>query len=124
MPLTYTDPVAGYSDASFSALEKERIRDILQLDAFSSLDTPIAELTADQRKATRYDIDLWINDIGEGTVAVQGASDGVDYSQPRDRGDIRRRMALRFGFPVPMGAGGIFRIPVVSEYGYVCYEDY
>jgi len=121
MPPTYTDPVSTYSDAVFTALEKERIRDILQLDALSTLDTPISELTADQRKATRYDIDLWINDVGEGTVAVRGASDGVDFSTTRDRNAIRNRMALRLGFSVP-STGGLFRIPVVSGYG--CYDDY
>lgn len=121
MPLTYTDPIAGYSDAAFTALEKERIRDILALDALSTLDAPLSEATAEQRKATRYDIDLWINDVGEGTVAVKGASDGVDFSTTRDRNDIRRRVALRFGFDPPM-SGGLFSIPIVSAYG--CHDDY
>lgn len=121
MPLTYEDPITGYSDATFTALEVERIRDILALDALPTLETPISELTADQRKATRYDIDLWINDVGEGTVAVRGASDGVDFSTTRDRNDIRRRVALRLGFDPPV-SGGLFRIPVTSGYG--CYDDY
>jgi hypothetical protein len=61
MPLTYADPVSTYSDAAFTALEKERVREILGLEALTSLDASISELTADQRKATRYDIDQWIN---------------------------------------------------------------
>jgi hypothetical protein len=117
MPLTYADPVSTYSDAAFTALEKERVREILGLEALTSLDTPISELTADQRKATRYDIDRWINSIGEGTVAVKGASDGVDFSKDRDRNAIRRRVARRFGFSVP-DTGGLFRIPVIGDYGY------
>jgi hypothetical protein len=117
MPLTYTDPVSTYSDAVFTALEKERIREILGLEALTSLDTPISELTADQRKATRYDIDRWINSVGEGTVAVKGASDGVDFSKVRDRSQIQRRMALRFGFPAP-SSFGLFRVPVLGDYGY------
>lgn len=120
MPLTYTDPMTTYSDAVFTSLEKERIREILGLDALSTLDTPIAELTADQRKATRYDIDQWINEVGEGTVAVKGGSRGTDFSTQRDRTEIRQRVARRLGFAVTGSAGGIFHIPVVADYG--CWE--
>jgi hypothetical protein len=120
MPLTYTDPVSTYSDAAFTALEKERIREILGLEALSTLDTPISELTADQRKATRYDIDQWINEIGEGTVSVHGASNGTDFSTTRDRNAIRQRVARRFGFSVP-ATGGLFRIPVIGDH-LECYD--
>lgn len=123
MPATYTDPTADYSDAVFTALEKEHIRKIIGLDALSELDTPISELTAEQRKVTRYEIDLWFNEVGEGTVAVSGASDGVDFSTVRDRNDIRRSMAQRFGFSVG-SYSSLFRIPVVSEsYYHGCYDD-
>lgn len=122
MPPTYTDPTADYSDAVFTALEKEHIRKIIGLDTLSELDTPISEITAEQRKVTRYEIDLWFNEVGEGTVAVSGASDGVDFSTVRDRNDIRRSMALRFGFSV--GSSSLFRIPIVSEYyGHGCWEE-
>lgn len=122
MPATYTDPTADYSDAAFTALEKEHIRKIIGLDTLSELDTPISELTAEQRKVTRYEIDLWFNEVGEGTVALSGASDGVDFSTVRDRNDIRRSMAQRFGFSVSYGS--LFRIPVVSEYyGHGCWEE-
>lgn len=121
MPATYTDPTADYSDAAFTALEKEHLRNIIGLEALSELDTPISELTADQRRVTRYDIDLWFNEVGEGTVSLSGASDGVDFSTVRDRNDIRRRVAQRLGFSV--SAGSLFRIPVVSEYyGDGCWE--
>ena len=123
MPATYTDPTADYSDASFTALEKEHIRNIIGLDTLDELTTPISELTAEQRKTTRYDIDLWFNEVGEGTVALSGASDGVDYSTTRDRNDIRRRMALRFGFSIG-SSSSLFRIPVISEYyGHGCWEE-
>jgi hypothetical protein len=122
MPATYTDPTADYSDAVFTALEKEHIRNIIGLTTLTELDTPISELTADQRKVTRYDIDLWFNEVGEGTVKVEGASDGVDFSTPRDRNAISQRMALRFGFSV--ASSSLFRIPVVSEsYYHGCWED-
>lgn len=122
MPATYTDPTSDYSDAVFTSLEKEHIRNIIGLDTLSELDTPISELTAEQRKVTRYDIDLWFNEVGEGTVKLQGVRDGVDYSQPRDRGDIRRRMAQRFGFSV--ASSSFFRIPIVSEHYYDACDDY
>jgi hypothetical protein len=123
MPATYTDPTADYSNAVFTALEKEHIRNIIGLDALTELDTPLSEATAEQRKVTRYDIDLWFNEVGEGTVKVQGASDGVDFSTPRDRSAISQRMALRFGFSV--ASSSLFRIPVVSEHYYdACGDDY
>lgn len=120
MPLTYTDPVSTYSDAVLTALEKEHVRNIIGLEALSELDTPVSELTAEQRKATRYDIDLWFNEVGEGTVKLEGASDGVDFSTVRDRNAIRRRVALRFGFPV--SSGGLYRIPITSGYGLDCWD--
>lgn len=121
MPLTYNDPVSTYSDAVFTNLELERIREIVGAEAVSTVSNVVGELSADQRRATRYDIDLYINEIGEGTVAVQGASDGTDYSQTRDRNEIRRRVAMRLGLAVPVSPGGLFRIPIVA--GYDCYED-
>lgn len=114
MPLTYDDPISTYSDAAFTALELERIRDIVLADSVEMIEGVVDEITADQRKATRYDIDQWINRVGEGTVGVRGGGDGVDYSKVRDRNDIRRRVALRFGLDVPISSG-LFRIPVVSE---------
>lgn len=118
MPATYTDPTSDYSDAVFTALEKEHIRNIIGLTTLSELDIPISELTADQRKVTRYDIDQWFNEVGEGTVKVQGASDGVDFSTPRDRNAIRRRVAQRFGFEV--SSSSLYRIPIVADYGDEC----
>lgn len=122
MPTAYTDPTLNYSDAAFTGLEKEHIRKIIGLDTLSELDTPISELTAEQRKVTRYEIDLWFNEVGEGTVKLSGASDGVDYSQPRDRNDIRRSMAQRFGFSVSWSS--LYRIPMVGEYYYDACDDY
>lgn len=120
MPASYTDPVKSYSDAALTALEKEHVRNIIGLESLTELDLPVSELTAEQRKATRYDIDLWFNDVGEGTLKLQGGSDGIDLSTVRDRNDIRQRVARRFGFSVP-SAGGLFRIPVTSGY-YGCAE--
>ena len=118
MPLTYTDPISTYSDAVLTALEKEHVRNIIGLEALSELDTPISELTADQRRATRYDIDQWFNEVGEGTVRLEGASDGVNFSVVRDRNAIRRRVALRLGFPI--NTSGIYRIPITSGYSDSC----
>lgn len=123
MPATYTDPTTDYSDAAFTALEKEHIRKIIGLDSLDELTTPISEITAEQRKVTRYEIDLWFNEVGEGTVSLSGASDGVDFSTVRDRNDIRRSMAQRFGFSAG-SYSSLFRIPVVSErYGHGCWEE-
>ena len=122
MPATYTDPTADYASDAFTALEKEHLRNIIGLDSLTELDTPISELTAEQRKVTRYDIDLWFNEVGEGTEAVRGGSRGIDYSTSRDRNAIAQRVARRFGFSI--SSSSLFRIPVVSEsYYHGCYED-
>lgn len=119
MPATYIDPTADYSSDAFTALEKEHIRNIIGLSTLTELDTPISELTAEQRKVTRYDIDLWFNEVGEGTVALSGSGDGVDFSTVRDRNDIRRRMAQRFGFSIS-SSSSLYRIPIVADYGDEC----
>ena len=118
MSTPYTDPTINYSSDAFTALEKEHIRNIIGLTTLSELDIPFSEATAEQRKVTRYDIDQWFNEVGEGTVKVQGASDGVDFSTPRDRAAIRRRMAQRFGFSVSSSI--LYRIPIVADYGDEC----
>ena len=117
MPLGDDDPAVVYSGAVFTPLELERIRDIVLADSVLTIETIADELTDAQRQATRYDIDLWFNDIGEGTLSVRGE---IDYSQSRDRSGIRRRVALRFGLDIPF-TGGIFRIPVTTGYG--CYDE-
>ena len=119
MPLGDDDPVIAndYSGAVFTPLELERIREIVLAESVSTIETIGNEFSSAQRQATRYDIDLWFNDVGEGTLSVRGE---IDYSQSRDRNDIRRRVALRFGLAVP-STGGIFHIPVAAGYG--CYDD-
>jgi hypothetical protein len=116
----YDDPIKAYPDAVFTALELERIRDIVGADSITTIQSLAIELTAEQRRATRYDIAVWVNEIGEGTISIKGGSDGIDYSTSRDRNEIRIRVAQRFGFDVP-STGGLFRIPVMA--GYECYED-
>lgn len=118
MPLSYVDPVATYSSATLTALEVEHVRNIIGLDSLTELTTPVSELTAEQRQATRYDIDQWFNEVGEGTVKLEGASDGVNFSTVRDRNEIRRRMARRFGFSLP--SSSLYCIPVTGEYGDEC----
>jgi len=120
VPLGDDDPILDYSDAAFTDVELERIRDIVAADAISTITSVVDELTPAQRRATRYDIDLWINEVGEGTLAVKGGADGIDLSTVRDRNDIRRRVALRFGLSVPVTTG-LFQIPIVSGYG--CYDE-
>ena len=119
MPLGDPDPITAYMGGEFTELELERIRQIVRADTISTVESYAETLTAEQRRATRYDIDLYINDIGEGVIAVSGGRDGVDYSDARERTEIRNRIALRLGLPVPIG--GLFTIPVTANYG--CWEE-
>jgi hypothetical protein len=122
MPLGDDDPAVNYSGATLTPLELERVREIVLEDSVSTIETIASELSSDQRRATRYDIDLWLNKIGEGTLSLHDGSDGVDISKSRDRNAIRRRVALRLGLEMPSLSGGIFQIPVVTGYSN-CYED-
>lgn len=80
----------------FTDLEIERIREIAGLKTASEASGKVSGFSEVQRQATRADIAAW-DAVGEGTVAVKGGRDGADYSQSRDRDDIRVRLRLRMG---------------------------
>jgi hypothetical protein len=109
------DPINDYSSAVFTALELERVREIVAADSIATIQSVATELTAEQRRATRYDINLWYRKVGEGTISIHGGTDGIDYSRERDRNAIRQRVALRFGLDVP-NTVGLFRLPVAGEF--------
>lgn len=88
--------IDGQSTAVFDELEIERIREIAGLKTYAQAESLSAELSNVQRQATRMDIKTY-GLIGEGTVGVKGGKEGADYSQSRDREDIRQRLRLRLG---------------------------
>jgi hypothetical protein len=111
--MPYADPISSYSSAALTALEIERVREIVGFEALSTVTSLVADLTAEQRQATRFDIDQWINRVGEGTDRVQGGSSGANVSRERDRTAIRARLAGRLGLEVgAVVTTGLFRIGV------------
>jgi hypothetical protein len=115
--MPYSDPISSYSNAVLTALEIERVREIVGFEALSTVTSLVADLTAEQRQATRFDIDQWINRVGEGTDRVQGGSTGADVSRERDRAAIRARLARRLGLEVgTVATTGLFRIGVGGSY--------
>lgn len=92
--------IAEQLTSAFTDLEKERIREILSDGRIyftaSSVNILIGDLTGVQIQATRQDIADW-DALGQGTEAVRGGKDGIDYSAPRDRSVVRNRLARRLG---------------------------
>lgn len=88
--------IDSQDDAAFVPLEIERIREIAGLKTYAQAETLSGQLSAVQRQATRMDIKTY-GLVGEGTVGVKGGKEGADYSQSRDREDIRQRVRLRLG---------------------------
>jgi hypothetical protein len=118
--MSYNDPLADYPNDALSPLEVERVREIVGFEALSTVASLVADLTPEQRQATRFDIDQWINRVGEGTDRIQGGSSGADVSRERDRTAIRARLARRLGLEVgAIAATGLFRIGV----GGSCADD-
>lgn len=91
-----TAQIDSQSTAVFDELEIERIREIAGLKTCAQAESLSAALSTVQRQATRMDIKTY-GLIGEGTVGVKGGKEGADYSQSRDREDIRQRVRLRLG---------------------------
>jgi hypothetical protein len=106
MPLVgFTDPAAIFDDAPLSAPEIDRVREIVRLEYgnYEYTDLSIVAyrcglLTASQNQATRYDLDQFFNQVGEGTMRMSGGSDGINLDTQRDRIPIRDRVRRRLNF--------------------------
>src|SRR2546421_6755204 len=121
MPTPFVDPAAGYDDSVLSAAEIDRVREIIRdvsgygfvFDKpYNTLANTIylcGLLTASQNKAMRYDLDQFFNQVGEGTFAMKGGTDGVDINTPRDRKAIRNRVRERLGLPAYSGGVELVR---------------
>ena len=81
---------------ALTALEVERVREICGLKTYTEAESLTGVLNQVQRQATRADIATF-DAIRDGTVALDGGRDGVNYSQQRDKEEVRQRLRLRLG---------------------------
>lgn len=77
-------------DQSFP--DTRRLADRLQLTGDDS--TPLPEDEQALLKQTRADLNQFYNVVGDGTIQA-----GEDFSQTRDKEEIRQRVRLRLGLP-------------------------
>lgn len=113
MAIQFTDPADAFAATALSPGEIDRVREIVQTEALSTITTLCGNLSSSQLQHMRYDLDQYFNQVGEGTVAMKGGTDGVDFSQSRDRNDIRSRLRGRLNLPGSQ-SGGLFRINVTG----------
>lgn len=109
----FIDPAAAFDTTALSASEIDRVREIVQTEALSTVTTLCGNLSASQLQHTRYDLDQFFNQVGEGTVRMKGGSDGVDFDATRDRNVIRNRVRARLNLP-GFSSSGLFRINVAG----------
>lgn len=91
-----TDDILNYDGAVFTALEIEQVRAIAGLKQYSQAQGLLTPLIAEQRQVVRALIGAW-DATGDGTVALKGGKDGLDYSQSRDKEEIRMQLRLMLG---------------------------
>jgi hypothetical protein len=77
-------------DKTFS--ETRALADSLQLTSDGS--TPLAEAEQALLKQTRADLQQFFDVIGDGTIQA-----GQDFSQSRDKEEVRQALRLRLGLP-------------------------
>lgn len=101
MPLVqFTDPAAAFDTVALTSNEIDRVREVVQSESLSTVALACASLTTDQNRATRYDLDQFFNQVGEGTFLIAGGADGVDLNTERDRVVIRNRVRARLGLAI------------------------
>lgn len=76
----------------------KQLCDALQLKS-EDASTPLAETDQIMLKLTRFDLDVFINEYGYGTVAAKGGREGDDYDKVRDKEEVRQTLRLRLGLP-------------------------
>jgi hypothetical protein len=102
----FTDPAAAFDDAPLSPSEIDRVREAVRSASLPTITAACIALTADQNRKTRYDLDQFFNEVGEGTVEMDGGQSGVKFSQPRDRIAIRIRLLERLGLSASVSTFG------------------
>jgi len=91
-----TDDILNQDTAALTELETEQVRAICGLKTYTEASTLTTSLLSSQYQTIRALIAAW-DSIGDGTVALNGGNEGVDYSQSRDKEEIRVQMRLLLG---------------------------
>jgi len=76
--------------------QTEVVREILDEESLSEVESLLDDLTAEQEAATVTDVARW-ELIRDKHLKVSGGRDGVDLDYEREREAIRRRVSSRLG---------------------------
>lgn len=113
----FDDPASAFQKDALTDGEIDRVREIVQTEALSTITTLCGDLSNVQNQAMRYDLDQFFNKVGEGTVRMEKGRDGIDFSQQRNRTEIRQRVRARLNLPGGFSSGGLFQINVTGQTG-------
>jgi len=91
-------------DGALDEIEQLRIAEIIEYPAsgtvFDELLEKIAALTPQKNQLARaYMLDF--EEIGDGTLKLDGGDEGTDYDQERDRIDLRNKVLRLLSLPLP-----------------------
>lgn len=105
--------IAAFSGGAFTNTEITLVKNILLDQNFeqtktllsaltifeSNGTTPAAEIEQGQRKLIRSQIKTWYDKFQDGTLAVKGGKRGTDYSNLRDKENLRGEIRKMLGLP-------------------------
>src|SRR5687767_14873212 len=104
-----------------AAADIENIREMVGGLSYASVESLCSELNTAQEAAMLDDVDEWERIKNKG-LRISGGTDGVDLDFGRNRRALRDRVRQRLGLSGLLSSGGLFHIPVVSDYDYSCDE--
>lgn len=114
------DEIADKDDAELTALERDKLREILEFDStpgtsnYDDLEAKCDALAGPLNQRARAYIDDW-DLISLGDVVLDGGADALKYSAEKHEMQVRNRIRLLLGYD-KLGAssstGGVHRIPV------------
>ncbi len=104
--------IAAFSGTPFTNQEISNLKVILfdqsykqtesLVDTLTILDAdgePVADALQTNRKMLRSQIAVWFDKFRDGTIAIKGGKKGTDYSNQRDKEDLRGEVRRSLGLP-------------------------
>jgi len=105
--------IAAFSGADFTNQEISNLKVILWDQTFEQTKTlveaitifendgvtPVIDAQQTNRKVLRSQIAVWFDKFQDGTIAIKGGKKGTDYSNIRDKEDLRGEVRRSLGLP-------------------------
>lgn len=106
---------------ALAAAQIESVREMVADKSYSTIESLCTEFLINSaiESAMSDDIDEW-DRLKNKHVKLSGGSDGIDVDNERARSALKNRVRRRLGLPSSGSTGGIFQIPVGTNYGDAC----